>query len=115
MEIEARFQHAALRLIRVRNQERAQTPHTNRSTPTAHATQQQTQGTFGPFFPNQRAAVPLWLALTLKRQKKCRVVLPDWLDDGACAACARVRVCAHGFGWWWGRMGWGGWLARGDG
>jgi len=41
--------------------------------------------------------VPLWLALTLKRQKKCRVVLPDWLDDGqsvmlrfACFRCVGI-------------------------
>ena len=26
--------------------------------------------------------VPLWLALTLKKQKKCRIVLPDWILDG---------------------------------
>ena len=53
VEIEARFNHPPLKLIR---------------------------GTFGPFFPNQRVEVPLWLALTLKKQKKCRLVLPAWLD-----------------------------------
>lgn len=62
----------------------------------SHHTKQTRQGTFGPFFPNQRAQVPLWLALTLKRQKKCRIVLPDWLEDGACLGldfCA-VRGCS---------------------
>ncbi|KAL1407721.1 DNA replication protein psf2 [Vanrija albida] len=37
-------------------------------------------GTYGPFTPPSRASVPLWLALSLKRKSKCRIVPPDWLQ-----------------------------------
>lgn len=45
-----------------------------------------TQGTFGPFEPQIPVEVPLWLAISLKKQHKCQVKAPDWLDDGAGAA-----------------------------
>ncbi|KAF8460428.1 hypothetical protein BDZ91DRAFT_614842, partial [Kalaharituber pfeilii] len=32
------------------------------------------------FRPPQRVSVPLWLALLLKKQKKCNIVPPDWLS-----------------------------------
>ncbi|EWC46152.1 hypothetical protein DRE_04530 [Drechslerella stenobrocha 248] len=32
-----------------------------------------------PLVPPQRADVPLWLAVFLRRQKRCNVVPPDWL------------------------------------
>lgn len=38
------------------------------------------QGTFGPFKPQQPLKVPLWVALELKRSKRCRIKPPDWLD-----------------------------------
>ncbi|KAJ9096833.1 hypothetical protein QFC21_005104 [Naganishia friedmannii] len=38
------------------------------------------QGVYGPFEPPRRATVPLWLALSLKRKKKCRIIPPDWLS-----------------------------------
>ncbi|KNB45694.1 DNA replication complex GINS protein [Blastocystis sp. subtype 4] len=37
-------------------------------------------GEYGPFEPLERAKVPLWLALILKRNNKCRVVMPDWMS-----------------------------------
>ncbi|GFZ43098.1 DNA replication complex GINS protein PSF2 [Saitozyma sp. JCM 24511] len=36
-------------------------------------------GIYGPFTPPSAASVPLWLALSLKKKRKCRVVAPDWL------------------------------------
>nr|ODN87170.1 DNA replication complex GINS protein PSF2 [Cryptococcus depauperatus CBS 7841]ODN98698.1 DNA replication complex GINS protein PSF2 [Cryptococcus depauperatus CBS 7855] len=36
-------------------------------------------GIYGPFQPPSAARVPLWMALSLKRKRKCRIVPPDWL------------------------------------
>ncbi|TIA87244.1 hypothetical protein E3P99_03279 [Wallemia hederae] len=36
-------------------------------------------GIWGPFRPPAKAKVPLWLALDLKRRKRCAVVPPEWL------------------------------------
>ncbi|KAK4688902.1 GINS complex subunit 2, partial [Tremellales sp. Uapishka_1] len=36
-------------------------------------------GVYGPFQPPSAASVPLWLALSLKRKRKCRIRAPDWL------------------------------------
>ncbi|KAH8077997.1 hypothetical protein HD553DRAFT_252027, partial [Filobasidium floriforme] len=36
-------------------------------------------GVYGPFQPPSKAVVPLWLALSLKRKKKCRIICPEWL------------------------------------
>uniref|UniRef100_A0A183B580 GINS complex subunit 2 n=1 Tax=Echinostoma caproni TaxID=27848 RepID=A0A183B580_9TREM len=33
----------------------------------------------GPFFPNVPIRVPLWVALLLRQQQKCRIMPPDWL------------------------------------
>ncbi|GAA95490.1 uncharacterized protein L969DRAFT_92622 [Mixia osmundae IAM 14324] len=35
--------------------------------------------TVGPFEPPRRARIPLWLAVTLKRKRKCRIVAPPWM------------------------------------
>lgn len=50
---------------------------------------------FGPFVPPQKAKVPLWFALQLKKKRKCRIVVPNWLSVGTSAlpcfgAAARV-------------------------
>lgn len=37
-------------------------------------------GDFGPFTPGLPVDVPLWLALTLKQQNKCKIHPPSWLD-----------------------------------
>ncbi|KAH0604512.1 uncharacterized protein H6S33_006889 [Morchella sextelata] len=36
-------------------------------------------GTLPAFHPPQRATVPLWLALLLKRQRRCNILPPTWL------------------------------------
>ncbi|KAJ2850355.1 DNA replication protein psf2 [Coemansia brasiliensis] len=38
------------------------------------------RGTVGPFRPPQKAKVPLWLAVMLKRSNRCRIVAPKWLS-----------------------------------
>lgn len=38
------------------------------------------QGEFGPFRPNTECQVPLWLAITLWKRKKCTVRAPEWMD-----------------------------------
>ncbi|RZC40131.1 glutamate receptor ionotropic, delta-2, partial [Asbolus verrucosus] len=37
-------------------------------------------GDFGPFRASLPVKVPLWVAVNLKRQKKCRIQQPDWMD-----------------------------------
>eukprot|EP01084_Bolivina_argentea_P188014 323739_1 len=39
------------------------------------------QGTFGPFQPNRIILVPIWLATTLKKSKKCSIKLPNWMEE----------------------------------
>lgn len=36
-------------------------------------------GSVGPLRANERVSLPLWLALLLRQQHKCTVVVPDWL------------------------------------
>lgn len=36
--------------------------------------------TYGPFKPQLPVDVPLWLAITLKRNKKCKVQPPAWMN-----------------------------------
>ncbi|ORY98883.1 DNA replication complex GINS protein PSF2 [Syncephalastrum racemosum] len=38
------------------------------------------QETFGPFRPPFRTDVPLWLALSLKKNNRCTIVPPEWLN-----------------------------------
>lgn len=49
-------------------------------------------GIYGPFTPPSRATVPLWLALSLKRKNKCRIVPPEWLQVGG---YSRKRLLSH--------------------
>ncbi|KAJ3314917.1 DNA replication protein psf2 [Blyttiomyces sp. JEL0837] len=37
-------------------------------------------GSFGPFMPPLRTDVPLWLALMLKKNRKCTIQIPDWME-----------------------------------
>ena len=37
------------------------------------------QGKYGPFRANRPIDVPLWLGITLKKSKKCRINPPEWL------------------------------------
>lgn len=40
------------------------------------------QGSFGPFEPYVPVAVPLWLAISLRKKDKCRIIIPDWMSVG---------------------------------
>jgi GINS complex subunit 2 len=37
------------------------------------------QGSFGPFEVNVPIEIPLWVALTLRKRGKCKLVQPNWL------------------------------------
>lgn len=37
-------------------------------------------GDFGPFEPSIETRVPLWLALALKKLRRCRIIPPRWLS-----------------------------------
>jgi GINS complex subunit 2 len=43
-------------------------------------------GEFGPFQPSIPVKVPLWLALNLRRQHKCTIVMPQWINQLVAAA-----------------------------
>ncbi|EIW72626.1 hypothetical protein TREMEDRAFT_26914 [Tremella mesenterica DSM 1558] len=38
-------------------------------------------GIYGSFQPPSSSKVPLWLAISLKRKRKCRIVPPIWLNE----------------------------------
>lgn len=38
-------------------------------------------GDFGPFIPSIPIKVPLWMALSLKRQQKCIIIIPKWVIE----------------------------------
>ena len=38
------------------------------------------QGEFGPFQPNRECVVPLWLAHTLWKRKRCALAPPAWMS-----------------------------------
>ena len=38
-------------------------------------------GEFGPFTPQVRTQVPLWLAINLRKQQKCEIIIPDWVKQ----------------------------------
>lgn len=37
-------------------------------------------GTYGPFKPSRPIKAPLWLAIHFKKNKKCKIVPPIWMD-----------------------------------
>lgn len=37
-------------------------------------------GSIGPFRAGMPVRVPLWLAVHLRKQQKCRIVPPEWMD-----------------------------------
>mmetsp|Transcript_14213 Transcript_14213/g.57826 ORF Transcript_14213/g.57826 Transcript_14213/m.57826 type:complete len:132 (-) Transcript_14213:529-924(-) len=41
---------------------------------------------YGPFRPQIKVSVPLWLALILKKQGKCNIVAPKWLSSSSLRA-----------------------------
>ncbi|KAI8090161.1 DNA replication complex GINS protein PSF2 [Gilbertella persicaria] len=38
------------------------------------------QGSFGPFQPPLAVKVPVWLALIMKKNSKCSILCPEWLN-----------------------------------
>jgi len=38
------------------------------------------KGTYGPFKPNKQIKIPLWLAVQLKKNKKCDIKTPNWFN-----------------------------------
>lgn len=38
------------------------------------------RGKYGPFTSNFDVDVPLWLAITLRKQGKCRIAIPEWMS-----------------------------------
>jgi len=42
--------------------------------------QQFLNGSYGPFEPLIPTKVPLWLAVQLKKNRKCNIQTPDWMD-----------------------------------
>ncbi|KAI7841936.1 hypothetical protein COHA_004463 [Chlorella ohadii] len=52
----------------------------NFSLPTENATATCISGEFGPFQPNREAHVPLWLAHTLWKRKRCTIKPPAWMN-----------------------------------
>ncbi|KAF8571732.1 hypothetical protein P879_02594 [Paragonimus westermani] len=45
----------------------------------------------GPFYPNVPVAVPLWVASYLKKQRKCRILPPDWLTLDTLKKCKEAE------------------------
>ena len=48
------------------------------------------QETIGPLVAGRKSRIPIWLATTLKKQRRCRIVAPDWMAVGAL-----LIPCAH--------------------
>lgn len=38
-------------------------------------------GDFGPFRPSVPVKVPMWLAINLRRQNKCSIISPNWVNS----------------------------------
>lgn len=59
-------------------------------------------GDFGPFTPAVPTRVPIWMALNLFRQQKCKINLPQWiwdldkLNEEQAASSALIKMpCNH--------------------
>jgi len=55
------------------------------------------QGSYGPFHPNRVIEVPLWLAATLKKSKKCRIKLPKWMGEAELKGILEREKADEGF------------------
>ncbi|CAG9323233.1 unnamed protein product [Blepharisma stoltei] len=54
-------------------------------------------GQFGPFRPSIPLDVPLWLAIFLKKQHKCQIVPPSWMDLEVLSNKVEVERKTEGF------------------
>ncbi|ORY88559.1 hypothetical protein BCR35DRAFT_329810 [Leucosporidium creatinivorum] len=52
---------------------------------------------FGPFNPPQKAKVPLWFALQMKKKGKCRIVVPGWLSVASLEETLREETSSDDF------------------
>lgn len=54
-------------------------------------------GVYGPLRPPTQARVPLWLALNLKRRKRCSIVCPEWMQLEQLKQLHREETMHDGF------------------
>jgi len=54
-------------------------------------------GDVGPFKPGLPVQVPLWVALSLKQQAKCRILIPDWMDVTYLEGLKQVEIDTETF------------------
>ncbi|KAK4056146.1 DNA replication protein psf2 [Microbotryomycetes sp. JL221] len=52
---------------------------------------------WGPLVPPQKARVPLWFAVHLKKKRKCRVLVPAWLSTAALEETLRQELSDEQF------------------
>ncbi|CAH8666781.1 unnamed protein product [Dicrocoelium dendriticum] len=50
----------------------------------------------GPFFPNVVITTPMWVALFLRQQQKCRIIPPDWLTVEKLSDCKEAEESESG-------------------
>jgi len=50
------------------------------------------RGSIGPLHPAVPATVPLWLALLLKKQRKCKIQIPEWMDPDSLQAILDAEI-----------------------
>jgi len=48
---------------------------------------------YGPFTPPQKTSVPLWLAVHLKKKRKCRIIPPKWLSTRNTPSLPPTLLC----------------------
>lgn len=51
----------------------------------------------GPFLPQSPSTVPLWLAIFLRKQSRCRIIIPDWLTVDALTELAKLEKENEGY------------------
>ncbi|KAG0723587.1 putative DNA replication complex GINS protein PSF2 [Chionoecetes opilio] len=54
-------------------------------------------GDVGPFTAGIPVEVPLWLAIDLCHRRKCRLIMPDWMDHEKLAEIKEEETQATGF------------------
>lgn len=48
-------------------------------------------GDVGPFRASIPVLVPIWLAVNLKKQQKCKILPPDWMDADTLEALKNIE------------------------
>jgi hypothetical protein len=52
-------------------------------------------GEFGPFTPQVRTEVPIWLAMSLRKQQKCEIIIPEWVKQFKQKIEAEEQMATH--------------------